>query len=294
MQGARAGVLLLTPSGEQFKYMVHLDFKVTNNMAEYESLIFGLSAALSLGVRQLLVKGDSQLIMKQVNGECSCNDPQLITYLLHVQKVEKDFEVLDLHHVPRADNAVTDDLSTKASTWAPVPDGVFGRRLLQSTARPAEQGEGGKTSTLKLAVPTTLFSWSPPRIVGVTRDSVHPDVQDSDTQAGPDAWMMEIWDYLKDNILPDKHVSTEQICWYPVDQVSLHTSFKSRHGVGRAPTRCHMSYSTGPCLQAKVGSGGATCLAAPEPASLIGRALTPPRVPWLWTHWEGSGTPRVL
>jgi ribonuclease HI len=55
--------------------MVHLDFKVTNNMAEYESLIFGLSAALSLGVRQLLVKGDSQLIVKQVNGECSCNDP---------------------------------------------------------------------------------------------------------------------------------------------------------------------------------------------------------------------------
>jgi ribonuclease HI len=41
------------------KYMVHLEFKATNNMAEYETLIFGLSAALSLGIRQLLVKGDS-------------------------------------------------------------------------------------------------------------------------------------------------------------------------------------------------------------------------------------------
>jgi ribonuclease HI len=39
--------------------MVHLDFKETNNMVEYEALIFGLSTALSLGVRQLLVKGDS-------------------------------------------------------------------------------------------------------------------------------------------------------------------------------------------------------------------------------------------
>ena len=39
------------------KYMVHLEFKATNNMAEYEALIFGLSAALSLGIRQLLVKG---------------------------------------------------------------------------------------------------------------------------------------------------------------------------------------------------------------------------------------------
>jgi ribonuclease HI len=37
-------------NGEQFKYMVHLDFNATNNMTEYEALIFGLSTALSLGV----------------------------------------------------------------------------------------------------------------------------------------------------------------------------------------------------------------------------------------------------
>jgi hypothetical protein len=58
-QCAGAWVPLLTPTGEQFKYMVHLDFKVTNNMAEYVALIFGLSTTLSLGVRELLVKGDS-------------------------------------------------------------------------------------------------------------------------------------------------------------------------------------------------------------------------------------------
>jgi hypothetical protein len=82
-QGVRARVPLLTPEREQFKYMVHLDFKATNNMVEYEALIFRLSTTLSLRVWQLLVKGDSQLIIKQVKGECSCNDPQLATYLLH-------------------------------------------------------------------------------------------------------------------------------------------------------------------------------------------------------------------
>jgi ribonuclease HI len=46
-----AGALLLTPDGEQFKYMVHLEFNVTNNMAEYEALIFGLSTGLSVGFR---------------------------------------------------------------------------------------------------------------------------------------------------------------------------------------------------------------------------------------------------
>jgi hypothetical protein len=74
-KGASAGALLLTPVGEQVKYMVHLEFKASNNMAEYEALIFGLSTTLSLGVQQLLVKGDSQLIIKQVKGECCCNDP---------------------------------------------------------------------------------------------------------------------------------------------------------------------------------------------------------------------------
>jgi ribonuclease HI len=49
--------------------MVHLDFKATNNMAEYEALLFGLSTTSSVGVRELLVKGDSQLIIKQVKGE---------------------------------------------------------------------------------------------------------------------------------------------------------------------------------------------------------------------------------
>jgi ribonuclease HI len=105
--------------------MVHLEFKATNNKAEYEALIYGLSTTLSLEVQQLIVKGDSQLIIKQVNGECYCNDLQLAVYLLHVRKLEKDFEVLNLHHIPHAENKVADDLSTKASTWAQVPDGIF-------------------------------------------------------------------------------------------------------------------------------------------------------------------------
>jgi hypothetical protein len=72
--GAGVGVVLLALHGDQIKYMVHLDFMATNNMTEYEALLFGLSTTLSLGVRQLLIKGDSQLIIKQVKGDCSCND----------------------------------------------------------------------------------------------------------------------------------------------------------------------------------------------------------------------------
>jgi ribonuclease HI len=109
-QGGRAGVVLIDPTGDQVKYMVHLEFKATNNMADYEALIFGLSVALSLGICQLLVKGDSQLIIKQVREECSCNEPRLIAYLLHVRKLEKDFIALELQHVPRTNNSAADEL----------------------------------------------------------------------------------------------------------------------------------------------------------------------------------------
>jgi hypothetical protein len=156
------------------KYMVHLEFKATNNMAEYEALIFGLSVALSLGIRQLLVKGDSQLIIKEVRGECSCNDPRLAAYLPHVRKLEKDFMALELQHVSRADNSVVDELSMRASTWAPMPEGVFERRLLRPTAQPTELDEGGETSTSKLAVPVAYHLQNPPKTVCATGGPVSP------------------------------------------------------------------------------------------------------------------------
>jgi len=59
--------------------VVHLEFEATNNMVEYEALIFSLAVALSLVVQQLLVKGDSQLA----------------AYLIHVRKLEKDFDALN-------------------------------------------------------------------------------------------------------------------------------------------------------------------------------------------------------
>jgi ribonuclease HI len=204
-------VVLVDPSGDQVKYMVHLEFKATNNMAEYEALIFGLSVALSLGIRQLLVKGDSQLIIKQVRGECSCNEPRLAAYLLHVRKLEKDFIALELQHVPRANNSTSDELSTRASTWAPVPEGVFKRWLLRPTPQPAEPGEGGETSTSMLAVLVAFHLQNPPRIVCATEGPANLLAPQPVAQSGPDAWITEIRDYLKENILPKDHMSAERI-----------------------------------------------------------------------------------
>ena len=66
LRGSGAVVVLISPTGDIFKYTIQLDFKATNNIAEYEGLVTGLRIAKSLGIRRLLVRGDSQLVAKQV------------------------------------------------------------------------------------------------------------------------------------------------------------------------------------------------------------------------------------
>jgi transposase InsO family protein len=101
----------------------------------------------------------------------------------------------------------------RASTWAPVPEGVFERRLLRPTAQPAELGEGGKSSTSKLAVPVALPLQNPPKTVCAIGGPAYPLAPQPVSQSGPDAWISEIRDYLKENILPEDHVSAERIVW---------------------------------------------------------------------------------
>jgi ribonuclease HI len=67
VEGAGAGVLLTSPTGEQLKYILHIFWKVSNNEAEYEALLHRLRLAASLGIKRLLVYGDSAVIINQVN-----------------------------------------------------------------------------------------------------------------------------------------------------------------------------------------------------------------------------------
>jgi ribonuclease HI len=71
--GGGAGVLFISPRGKQLKYVFQILFEVSNNEAEYEALLHGLRLAISLGIKRLLVYGDSLLIRvghQQVHYEC--------------------------------------------------------------------------------------------------------------------------------------------------------------------------------------------------------------------------------
>jgi hypothetical protein len=95
-QGAGAGFILTSPSGDQFKHAIHLNFRATNNTAEYEGLLAGIRAAAALGVRRLIVKGDSELVANQVNKDYKCSSPELSKYLAEVRKLEKRFDGIEV------------------------------------------------------------------------------------------------------------------------------------------------------------------------------------------------------
>jgi hypothetical protein len=82
-----------------------------------------------------------------------------------------------------------------------------------------------------------LVPWSPPRDVGITGDSVHPSAQDSETQASPDTWIMEIWTYLKDNMFPDDMDFTDQIVRL-AKRYTLVEGDLYRHGANGVLMRC--------------------------------------------------------
>ena len=59
---------LQSPEGDKLKYKIRLQYQPTNNEVEYEAFLKRLELAKSVKVKSILILGDSQLVMGQVNG----------------------------------------------------------------------------------------------------------------------------------------------------------------------------------------------------------------------------------
>jgi ribonuclease HI len=129
LEGAGAGVLLISPHGEQLNYVLQIFWKVSNNEPKYEALLHGLRLAISLGVKRLLVYGDSAAVINQVNKSWDRNKENMDAYCLEVHKLENKFYGLEFHHVVHDNNVAADVLSKLGSTHAHVPAGVFVHEL---------------------------------------------------------------------------------------------------------------------------------------------------------------------
>ena len=75
-------MVLQSPEEDKLKHKVRLQYQTTNNEVEYEALLKGLELAKSMEANSILVLGDSQLIMGQVNGIYEAREEQMRKYLI--------------------------------------------------------------------------------------------------------------------------------------------------------------------------------------------------------------------
>jgi len=86
---------------------------VTVNDAEYYGLIKGLNVALKHGIQDLIVVGDSRIVIQQVQGLINCNQPNLQQRLAECEVLKGKFKTLRLVHVKRDYNQPADYLTSK-------------------------------------------------------------------------------------------------------------------------------------------------------------------------------------
>jgi ribonuclease HI len=88
--------------------------KATCNEAEYQSLIGGLSTALEIGVDEITVRGDSQLVVRQLKDEWKTREPRLRVVRDEAIELIGQFDTFEIEHISRVENSVADSLVERA------------------------------------------------------------------------------------------------------------------------------------------------------------------------------------
>jgi ribonuclease HI len=83
--------LLITLDEEELSSSLWLEFKTTNNEAEYEAVIAGLRRALKLGAKSMEVQRDSQVIVGHIRGEFEAKEERMKMYLSKLHNMQSSF-----------------------------------------------------------------------------------------------------------------------------------------------------------------------------------------------------------
>ncbi|GJV03360.1 reverse transcriptase domain-containing protein [Tanacetum coccineum] len=111
-----AGLILTSPEGTEFTYVLRFQFTASNNEAEYEALIADLRISAQMGVRNVHVSVDSKLVANQVLGTYVAKEENMIKYLEKAKSLISGFAKFSISQVPRSKNKKADALSKIAST----------------------------------------------------------------------------------------------------------------------------------------------------------------------------------
>ena len=117
-RGSRVGLVLVSPEQITIKKSLRLAFSTTNNKAEYETLLEGMSMVQRMRGKAVKVFSNSRLVVSQVNGELGASDERMQGYLSQVRHLQSGFKSFSLQHIPRSGNTHADSVATPATSFA--------------------------------------------------------------------------------------------------------------------------------------------------------------------------------
>lgn len=108
------GIAILTEKKETIKEISRYVGIGTNNQAEYLALLEALEAIKQLGAHAVTIYSDSQLVVRQINGQYEVKDKKLKVLHESAKKTIKEFEQFQITHIPREENKRADKLANLA------------------------------------------------------------------------------------------------------------------------------------------------------------------------------------
>jgi ribonuclease HI len=120
---AGAGAVIMRGDEEVASVSVFLGH-ATNNVAEYTGLVRGLEKAKDLGIEQVEVLMDSELVVKQMNGQYKVKHPGLIPLFQKARQLANGFSAFKISHIRREYNKKADALANRAMDAGTAQDAI--------------------------------------------------------------------------------------------------------------------------------------------------------------------------
>lgn len=111
---AGIGIVICDPAGKTVRKLSKYIGQASNNVAEYTALIEGMKEVLKLA-RSVRVCSDSELLVRQLNGQYRVKDDKLQEKVRLVRELEKEFDKISYNHVLRKYNSEADGLANSAA-----------------------------------------------------------------------------------------------------------------------------------------------------------------------------------
>ncbi len=111
---AAIGVVISNDAGAELKRVGQYIGETTNNQAEYQALIEALKQAAVLGAERLVCHLDSELVVRQLQGQYKIKEPTLQSLAQEALRLMTKFEQVQFQHIPREKNKLADQLVNEA------------------------------------------------------------------------------------------------------------------------------------------------------------------------------------